>query len=208
MNLRKNGKFYIEIKRNLENQTDKKKSVLIEEEQKPDLGNSMNETQKDDLEAERVSLINPIQPHNIQPSINVDAFLGSPMVDRSPREMISPAPPFKKQNTIGESRFGEFSESRKKENAAGDGEPENFQYNLIDKKDLEEIRWLLQEHPRGKVECDIGLPFNTNILKIALNSKETIVAELIAHKYKCIIYQDMIIKAIRSDQISFIFQVY
>jgi len=44
MNLRKNGKFYIEIKRNLENQTDKKKSVLIEEEQKPDLGNSMNET--------------------------------------------------------------------------------------------------------------------------------------------------------------------
>ena len=95
MNLRKNGKFYLEIKRNLENQTDKKKSVLIEEDVAPDIGNSMNETQKDDLEAERVSLIkSPLHP--IQPSINVDAYLGSPMVDRSPREMISPAPTFKK----------------------------------------------------------------------------------------------------------------
>jgi hypothetical protein len=44
MNLRKNGKFYLEIKRNLENQTDKKKSVLIEEDVAPDIGNSMNET--------------------------------------------------------------------------------------------------------------------------------------------------------------------
>ena len=92
MNLRKNGKFYLEIKRNLENQTDKRKSVLIEEDIAADIGNSMNETQKDDLEAERISLIKS----PIQPSINVDAYLGSPMVDRSPRELISPAPTFKK----------------------------------------------------------------------------------------------------------------
>jgi hypothetical protein len=105
------------------------------------------------------------------------------MVDRSPREMISPAPTFKKQNTIGDTKkYGEFSSSRKKEKPFEDNnEPENFQYNLVDKKDLDEIKWLLKEQTRGKVECDIGLPFNTNILKIALNSKETIVAELIAH---------------------------
>ena len=100
----------------------------------------------------------------------------------------------------------EFSRVREKEKEKD--EDENFQYNIVDKKDLEEIRWLLQEHPRGKVDCDIGLPFNTNILKIALNSKETIIAAIIAHKYKCIIYQNMINKAIRSDQLPFIFQVY
>ena len=87
-------------------------------------------------------------------------------------------------------------------------DPNFYRYNIVDKKDIEEIRWLLQEHQKGKVDCDIGKPFNTNILKIALNSRETLIAAIIAHKYKCVVYQDMIIKAIKSDQFPFIFQVY
>ena len=71
--------------------------------------------------------------------------------------------------------------------------------NIVDKKDLSEIKWLLQEQPKGKIDCEIGIPFNTNILKIALNSRETLIASMIVNKYKCVIYQDMIIKAIRSD---------
>ena len=61
------------------------------------------------------------------------------MVDRSPREMISPAPTFKKQNTIGESKLQFSPNQTPKRNT----EEENFEYNIVDKKDLEEIRWLL-----------------------------------------------------------------
>ena len=62
-NLRKNGKFYIDIKRNLEQKDNTRKSVVMEEEVQAEIGNSMNETQKDDLEAERISLIkSPLHP--------------------------------------------------------------------------------------------------------------------------------------------------
>jgi hypothetical protein len=40
-------------------------------------------------------------------------------------------------------------------------------------QDLKEIKWLLTT--RGKV--DVGTPFNTNILRLALNTKEEIVTQ-------------------------------
>ena len=80
--------------------------------------------------------------------------------------------------------------------SSGDFE-ELFDYNIIDQEDLSEIKWVLQENK--KVDCDIGLPFNTNILKIALNLKETKIASILAYQYKVLIYEEMIIRAVKTD---------
>ena len=70
--------------------------------------------------------------------------------------------------------------------------------------DLKEIQFLLQETNK-KIDCDVGLPFNTNILKIALNLKETKLASILAYKYKVLIYEEMIIRAVKTDQFEFMF---
>jgi hypothetical protein len=49
-----------------------------------------------------------------QPSINVDQYVGSPMLGRNPRETFSP-PVLKKQNTIGESKIVNNTKSPRKE---------------------------------------------------------------------------------------------
>ena len=45
-------------------------------------------------------------------------------------------------------------------------------------------------------------------MKIALNVKETKIASILAHKYKVLIYEEMVIRAIKTDQFEFLFQVY
>ena len=69
-----------------------------------------------------------------------------------------------------------------------------FEYNIVDRADLKEIKWLLTNDT-----LIIGAPFNTNVLKIALNLKETKIASCIAHYYKINFDEKMILRAIISD---------
>ena len=63
--------------------------------------------------------------------------------------------------------------------------------------DLHEIRSLLQN-------SDVGLAFNTNILKIALNFKEEKIASVLIAEYKVDMQEEMIIRAIKTTQMFFL----
>lgn len=69
-----------------------------------------------------------------------------------------------------------------------------FDFNIIDRKDLKEIQHLLRNDT-----IIIGAPLNTNVLKIALNLKETRIASCLAHYYKIIIDEKMILRAIDTE---------
>ena len=73
-------------------------------------------------------------------------------------------------------------------------DPDNL-YNFRSEKDMEDIRWLLMDR---KVE--VGMPFNTNVLRIALNMKEEKLAAILAAHYQVEIEESMIIRAIKTRQ--------
>lgn len=55
---------------------------------------------------------------------------------------------------------------------------------------------------------DIGLPLNTNVLRIALNIKEERIAMLLVAYYKAVIDQSMLVRAIKTDQMNFLYCLY
>ena len=66
--------------------------------------------------------------------------------------------------------------------------------NIRDMNDFKEIEFLLKE-------TDIGIPFNTNILRIALNQKEEMVASACVAFYRCEIDERMIVRAVKTQQV-------
>ena len=50
--------------------------------------------------------------------------------------------------------------------------------NFRNDKDLDDIKWLLREKM-----VEVGVPFNTNVLRIALNIKEEKLAAILAAYY-------------------------
>jgi hypothetical protein len=55
---------------------------------------------------------------------------------------------------------------------------------------------------------DIAKTFNTNVLRIALNLKEDRIASVIAALFPVRIDEDMILRAIKSSQIDFLYSVF
>ena len=54
----------------------------------------------------------------------------------------------------------------------------------------------------------MGTPFNSNILRLALNLKEEMVASILAAKYQVVIDEKMMIRAIKTEQFDFLYYVY
>ena len=57
-------------------------------------------------------------------------------------------------------------------------------------------------------EIEAGIPFNTNILRIALNIQEEKIAEVLAAFYWIAIDEDMIVRAIKTRQFAFLKAVF
>lgn len=68
---------------------------------------------------------------------------------------------------------------------------------------MKEIKWLLTTK-----KVSVGTPFNTNILRLALNNKEETVAMILTSKYQVLIDEKMIIRAIKTRQLDFLYHVY
>ena len=49
---------------------------------------------------------------------------------------------------------------------------DELSYNFTSKEDLREIKWLLNTHKDEGDNTNVGTPFNSNILRLALNLKE------------------------------------
>ena len=50
--------------------------------------------------------------------------------------------------------------------------------------------------------------FNSNILKIALNMKETMIASVLVQHYKMNMERDMLVRAIKTGQMTFLYCVF
>ena len=68
-------------------------------------------------------------------------------------------------------------------------------FNIQNLKDLQDIKFILTKN-----NCKSGVPFNSNVLRVALNQKEEYIASLILEKkYQTAIDEKIILKAIKSD---------
>ena len=76
-----------------------------------------------------------------------------------------------------------------------EGEPDIDSYNLQDMEDMASIKWLLQS---AAADSQAGVPFNTNILRIALNEREEKIAMILVAYYEVEIEEAMIIRAIKT----------
>jgi hypothetical protein len=72
-----------------------------------------------------------------------------------------------------------------------DSQLEDEFYNFRSLEELLEIKWLLQE-------TEVGKPFNTNILRIALNMKEEKIAAVLVAFFQIVIREEMITRAIKT----------
>jgi len=70
-------------------------------------------------------------------------------------------------------------------------------------KDLKEIKWLLNSK-----QTEVGIPFNTNILRIALNRKEEKIAQVLVAEYQIAIDEQMIIRAVKTRQMNFLYCIW
>lgn len=78
-------------------------------------------------------------------------------------------------------------------------------FNFTSAEDLKEIQWLLSTHGQS---TNVGTPFNSNILRLALNLKEELVASILVAKYQVVIDEKMMIRAIKTEQFNFMYFVY
>ena len=84
-------------------------------------------------------------------------------------------------------------------------------WNIRDLEDLKDIKYLLTSSvskERNQLNIGVGTPFNTNILRLALNNKEETVAMILAYKYQVCIDDKMLIRAIKTRQLGFLYYVY
>lgn len=63
--------------------------------------------------------------------------------------------------------------------------------NFENLKELQDINWLLKEKP-----C--GIPFNTNILRMSLNSGEEMIAQMLVANYQIAIDHKMMVRSIKT----------
>lgn len=79
--------------------------------------------------------------------------------------------------------------------------------NIQDLQDLLEIRYVLLR-PKPSQPNDVGTPFTTNILRIALNQKETRIAQTLASDYQIFNTEATMIRAIKTRQLDFLYSIY
>lgn len=91
-----------------------------------------------------------------------------------------------------------IDENEGDEDDENDKEPD---YNFKDLDDLLEIKNLIKNF-------DIGVVFNTSILRLALNFSEEMIAQTLVYEYKVAIKEDMIIKAVRMNLLQFLYSVF
>ena len=66
-----------------------------------------------------------------------------------------------------------------------------------------EIKYLLQ-----KRNTEYVMPFNRNVLRVALNMEEELIACIIAARYTIIIDKKMVEKAIKANMMEFLYMIY
>lgn len=74
-------------------------------------------------------------------------------------------------------------------------------YSFKDKGDIEDIVYLLKK-------SKIGMAFNTNVLRIALNFDEEKIASVLVADFKVQMEEEMILRAIKTKQMYFIYCVF
>ena len=94
---------------------------------------------------------------------------------------------------------GEIAEGTVNEKSA----EEETDFNFESAKDIQNIRWLLQNQ-----DFEYAVPFNTNILRIALNVGEERIAEMLVYKYNIAIDEKMLIRSIKTRQMNFLYSVW
>lgn len=67
---------------------------------------------------------------------------------------------------------------------------------ITDMEDLQDVHWLMKE--------EAGLTFNTNIMRIALNLQEEKIASIIVAFYNSKVDDEMVLRAVKTQQISFL----
>ena len=72
---------------------------------------------------------------------------------------------------------------------------------IEDEGDIEDLKMLLQE-------TKIGIPFNTNVLRVALNMKEESCANVLIEYYKVQCDEPMVLRAIKTVQMNFLSYMY
>ena len=70
-----------------------------------------------------------------------------------------------------------IKEDEKEEDDDEDDDDAEPDYNFKDKVDLAEVRTLI-------MKTHIGIPFNTNILRIAINKHEEMIAQTLVYSYE------------------------
>lgn len=73
--------------------------------------------------------------------------------------------------------------------------------SISSKNDIKEIKYLLQE-------TEIGLPLNNNVLRCALNLREELIACILTYSYQILVDKKMVIRAIKTDQMKFLFYMF
>ena len=84
-------------------------------------------------------------------------------------------------------------------------------YSFQSQKEMQEIKLKLMkryDEKKSEITHGIGAPFNTNILRIALNMRETAIAQWLIIDYQVYNSEAMMIRAIKTRQIDFLYSVY
>ena len=58
---------------------------------------------------------------------------------------------------------------------------------------------------RKTLQSKVGSPFTTNVLRIALNSKEVSIASMLVYAYKVSLDESMLVRAIKTNQLQFLY---
>ena len=128
---------------------------------------------------------------NSEEDINTDAF-NNAKFSKLKLEGKLDGMPNEKMLEFGEKLDNEINEEAEK----GLAIRMNKQFN-----DLKELK--------DNLKTKIGAPFMTNVLRVALNYKETRLAGLIVAKYRCVIIDEkMLIRAIKTNQMYFLYCVW
>lgn len=75
-------------------------------------------------------------------------------------------------------------------------------YNIRTEEELAEMQYIFSgnkpQESKGVDYVDVGLPLNTNVLRICLNMREQKIAQVIVHKCEIAADEAMIIRAIKT----------
>jgi len=108
--------------------------------------------------------------------------------------------PSKKGSKKGKKELEEESKSPMKKPFLPPIENQEKKYGIETDEDLKDIKFLLS--------TPVALTYNTNVMRIALNMQEEKIASLLIAYYTVKIDEDMMLRAVKTNQIDFLYCVF